>query len=85
MTAFGQALGGEYARMWAGTLLRKFIHRLASLSLVGDELHVVFDPFPEQEDLRPLLEQLKMNLFIPWIHRKSGKDFSEMAKADPER
>jgi hypothetical protein len=58
MTAFGQALGGEYARMWAGTLLRKFIHRPASLFLVEDELHVVFDPFPEQEDLRPLLEQL---------------------------
>lgn len=69
MTAFGQALGGEYARMWAGTSLRKFIHRPASLSLVGDELHVVFDPFPEQEDLRPLLEQLnRKRVAVPWLN-----------------
>lgn len=69
MTAFGQALGGEYARMWAGTLLRKFIHRPASLFLVGDELHVVFDPFPEQEALHSLLEQLnRKRVAVPWLN-----------------
>jgi len=69
MTAFGQALGGEYARMWAGTLLRKFIHRPARLFLVGDELHIVLDPFPEQEDLRPLLEQLnRERVAVPWLN-----------------
>jgi hypothetical protein len=69
MTAFGQALGGEYARMWAGTLLRKFVHRPASLLLVGDELHVVFEPFPEQEGLRPLLEQLnRERVAVPWLN-----------------
>lgn len=69
MTAFGQALGGEYARMWAGTLLRKFVHRPASLSLVGNELRLVFEPFPEQEDLRPLLEQLnRERVAVPWLN-----------------
>jgi len=69
MTAFAQALGGEYAKMWAGTLLRKFIHRPARLFLVGGELHIVFDPFPEQEDLRPLLEQLNQErMAIPWLN-----------------
>lgn len=69
MTAFGQALGGEYVRMWAGTLLRKFIHRPASLFLVGDELHIVFDPFLEQEELRPLLEQLnRERVAVPWLN-----------------
>ena len=69
MTAFVQALGGGYARMWAGTLLRKFIHRPASLFLVEDELHIVFDPFPEQEALRPLLEQLnRERVAVPWLN-----------------
>jgi hypothetical protein len=55
ITLFGRSLGGECVKMWAGTLLRKFIRRPATLYLVGKELHVVFDPFPDQEELRPLL------------------------------
>jgi len=58
MSLFAQKLKGEYATMWAGTLLRKFIRRPATLYLVGNELHVVFDPFPDQEALRPLLDRL---------------------------
>jgi hypothetical protein len=69
MTDFAQALGGEYATMWAGTLLRKFIRRPATLYLIGNELHVVFDPFPDQEELRPLLERLNAKrVGPPWLN-----------------
>ena len=69
MTVFGRALGGEYAKMQVGTLLRKFIHRPAKLFVVGDELHVVFDPFRDQEDLRPLLDELnEERIAVPWLN-----------------
>jgi hypothetical protein len=35
MSRFAQAMGGEYTKMWAGTLLRKFIRRPATLYLIG--------------------------------------------------
>jgi len=44
MTLFAQALGGDYTQLWAGTLLRKFIRRPATLYLIGKELHVVLIP-----------------------------------------
>ena len=58
MTHFGAALGGKYTKVRVGTLLRKFIQRLAQLFVVGDELHIACDPFKDQEDLRPLLDEL---------------------------
>jgi hypothetical protein len=69
MTAFGNTLGGKYAKIYSGTLLRKFIHRPAKLLLVGDELHLVLDPFTEQEDLYPLLEKLnEERIPVPWLN-----------------
>jgi hypothetical protein len=69
MTRFAEAMGGEYTRMWAGTLLRKFIRRPATLYLVGKELHVVFDPFPDQDDLQPLLDKLNAKrTALPWLN-----------------
>ena len=69
VSCFRQALGGNYAKMWAGTLLRKCIRRPATLYLVGKELDVVFDPFPDQEELRPLLEELNAKRVpIPWLN-----------------
>lgn len=66
---FAKRLGGEYAKMWAGTLLRKFIRRPATLYLIGNELHVVFDPFQGQDDLRPLLEELNAKrVALPWLN-----------------
>ena len=58
MTRFAQAMGNDYTHLWAGTLLRKFIRRPATLYLIGKELHVVFDPFPGQEELQPVLDKL---------------------------
>jgi len=69
MSRFAQAMGGEYTKMWAGTLLRKFIRRPATLYLVGKELHVVFDPFPGQEELQPLLDKLNAKrTALPWLN-----------------
>lgn len=69
MRRFAVELGGDYAKLWAGTLLRKFIRRPATLYLVGKELHVVFDPFPGQDALRPLLDKLNTKrTAIPWLN-----------------
>jgi len=69
MTRFAEALGGRYTRMWAGTLLRKFIRRPATLYLVDKELHVVFDPFPGQDELQPLLNRLNAKrTALPWLN-----------------
>jgi hypothetical protein len=69
MSLFARAVGGEYAKMWTGTLLRKFIRRPATLYLVGKELHVIFDPFPDQEALRPLLDSLNAKrVALPWLN-----------------
>ncbi|RMD59143.1 hypothetical protein D6833_11890 [Candidatus Parcubacteria bacterium] len=69
MTDFAQAMGGEYTQMWAGTLLRKFIRRPGTLYLIDKELQVVFDPFPGQDDLQPLLERLNaQRRALPWLY-----------------
>ena len=69
MSRFAQTLGGKYVKMWAGTLLRKFIRRPATLYLVGKELHVVFDPFPGQDELQPLLDRLNAKrTALPWLN-----------------
>jgi hypothetical protein len=69
MSRFAQTMGGEYNKMWAGTLLRKFIRRPATLYLVGKELHVVFDPFPGQDELQPLLDKLNAKrTALPWLN-----------------
>lgn len=69
MSRFAQAMGGEYTKMWAGTLLRKFIRRPATLYLVGKDLHVVFDPFPGQDELQPLLDKLNAKrTALPWLN-----------------
>ena len=69
MTHFAQTMGGEYAKMWAGTLLRKFIRRPATLYLVGKELHIVFDLFPGQDELQPLLDELNAKrTALPWLN-----------------
>jgi len=69
LARFAQALGGDYTKVWAGTLLRKFIRRPATLYLVGKELHVVFDPFPGQDELQPLLDKLNAKrTAIPWLN-----------------
>jgi len=54
MSRFAQAMGGEYTKMWAGTLLRKFIRRPATLYLLNN-LVVQFS-IAQDEPLHPLIE-----------------------------
>ncbi len=69
MTRFAQTMGGEYAKIWAGTLLRKFIRRPATLYLVGKELHLVFDPFLDQDELQPQPDKLNAKrTALPWLN-----------------
>ena len=69
MTLFGKALDGKYAKMRVGTLLRKFIHRPAQLFVLEGKLCVVFDPFRDQEVLRPLLNELnEERIAVPWLN-----------------
>ena len=69
MTLFAQAMGGEYTKLWAGTLLRKFVRRPATLYLIGKELHVIFDPFPGQDEFQPLLDKLNdKRVALPWLN-----------------
>jgi hypothetical protein len=69
MTRFAQAMGNDYTHLWAGTLLRKFIRRPATLYLIGKELHVVFDPFPGQEELQSVLDKLNAKrVGLPWLN-----------------
>lgn len=69
MTLFAQAMGGDHTQLWAGTLLRKFIRRPATLYLIGKELHVVLDPFPGQDELQPLLDKLNdQRVALPWLN-----------------
>ncbi len=69
MSDFAKKIGGEYQTKWAGTLLRKFIHRRAELYVVDNQLMVVFEPFPEHEALHPLLVSLNnKGISIPWLN-----------------
>ena len=69
MTRLAQAMGNDYTHLWAGTLLRKFIRRPATLYLIGKELHVVFDPFPGQEELQSVLDKLNAKrVGLPWLN-----------------
>ncbi len=69
MSVFGREMGQSYEKLWAGTLLRKFIRRSAMLYLVGKELRVVFDPFPDHQALLPLLDKLnEKRVSISWLN-----------------
>jgi len=91
MRRFAVELGGDYAKLWAGTLLRKFIRRPATLYLIDKELHVVFDPFPGQEALQPLLDKLNAKrMAIPWLNNlvvqfSIAQDESLYPLAEPEK
>jgi len=65
---FGAALGGPYASMKVGTLVRKFIARPGILRVKGNELWVSLMPFTGSEALAGWLEQLnRQQLAVPWV------------------
>jgi hypothetical protein len=66
MQDFGDALGGR--KMTSPTLVRKFIKRPACLKLVGDQLHVILDPFDSDIVLTDWIQHInQQQLQIPWL------------------
>lgn len=66
---FGTALGGEYAKMQVGTLVRKFIARPGILRLEDRELWVTLEPFAGHQALAPWLEHINSQRCpIPWLN-----------------
>jgi len=65
---FGAALGGPYARLKVGTLVRKFIARPGILRVKGNELWVSLMPFTGSEALTGWLDQLnQQRIEVPWL------------------
>jgi len=68
MQDFGDALGGDFSKMTSPTLVRRFIKRPACLKLVGDQLHVILDPFEGDTALCDWIGQInEQQLQIPWL------------------
>lgn len=69
MSRFASQLPANYQKMWAGTLLRKFIRRQATIYLLEEELLIVFDRFPDHEALHPLMVELNAKRIpVPWLN-----------------
>jgi hypothetical protein len=65
---FGGALGGPYATMQVGTLVRKFIARPGFLRLKGHELQVTLMPFTGSQVLKEWIQQInEQQISIPWL------------------
>ena len=68
MQDFGDALGGDFSNMTSPTLVRKFIKRPACLKLVGNQFHVILDPFEGDATLSEWIRQInEQQLQIPWL------------------
>ena len=57
--------------MTIGTIIRKFIHRSATIKMTADEIVVMFDYFKEQGALMDYCETVNHNkLEISWLGNK---------------
>lgn len=66
---FGESLGGSYATMHVGTLVRKFIARPGVLRLKGDELWVSLVPFAGSQALSDWIQEInRQRIAIPWLN-----------------
>jgi hypothetical protein len=65
---FGAALGGRYATMEVGTLVRKFIARPGVLRLCGNQLQVTLMPFTGSAALDDWIRRINaQQITIPWL------------------
>lgn len=65
---FGDALGGHFSKMTSPTLVRKFIKRPGYLRIVGNQLHVILDPFDGDIALSDWIQHInEQQLQIPWL------------------
>ncbi len=62
-------MGRHLAAQACPELVEGSVRRSASLYLIGKELHVVFDPFPGQDELQPLLDKLNAKrTALSWLN-----------------
>lgn len=74
ITEFRERFNTPYQRMRAGTIIRKFILRSASLYLTSEELIVKFDYFKEQDAIVDYCIQINQGqLSIPWLGNRTIK------------
>ena len=68
---FKESLDGKYHKMTVGTIVRKFIHRSATIKTTADEILVTFDYFKEQESLKAYCNEINQRkLEISWFGDK---------------
>jgi len=68
---FKESLDVKYHKMTAGTIVRKFIHRSATINTTADEIVVKFDYFREQDALRAYCEMVnREKMEISWFGDK---------------
>jgi hypothetical protein len=68
---FKESLDEKYHRMTAGTIVRKFLERPATIKTTADEIVVKFDYFREQDALKHYCEKINQsNQEIPWFKDK---------------
>jgi len=68
---FKESLDKKYHRMTAGTIVRKFLDRPATIKTTADEIVVKFDYFRECNALKEYCDKInKSNLEISWFKDK---------------
>jgi hypothetical protein len=68
---FKESLDEKYHKMTIGTIVRKFIHRPATIETTADEIIVTFDHFKEQDALMDYCKTVNHNkLEISWLENK---------------
>ena len=68
---FKECLDEKYHKMTAGTIVRKFLDRPATITTTADEIVVKFDYFRECNALKEYCDRINQsNLEIPWLKDK---------------
>ncbi|MCW3133160.1 MAG: hypothetical protein N2V78_02380 [Methanophagales archaeon] len=68
---FKESLDKKYHKMTAGTIVRKFLDRPATITTTADEIVVKFDYFRECNALKEYCDKINQsNLEIPWLKDK---------------
>ena len=68
---FKESLDKKYHKMTAGTIVRKFINRPATIETTADNIVVTFDYFKERTALKAYCDKINQsNLEISWFNDK---------------
>jgi hypothetical protein len=72
LKSLGEQIGGEYAKYYSSTIIRKLICRLALIELGGDEISVFIESRGKDDFLKNYVEKIsRSNLKLPWLNDKA--------------